>query len=184
MEQLLPTLSPKAQQNFTIFTHAIRNDMQIPENYISNESAYRFFTGMNGDLTKSIESVRKAFEWRKVYPFKDMHKVDPQKNILLAQYFKHGFYGYDLEGKPVAIVKATAVDPAVFTTEFTTDELIAIIVEALERLIWQVLPSCSRRAGRSSTTRASPSARQRACSGRCSWPDSSASWTPRRSRGR
>ncbi len=141
-------LSAPEFESFQAVLQFVRISNKIPEEEISTSYVFRFFRGHKRDVAKTIEALRKTIEWRKSAPFKQAVDMDLSRFDFTYQHVKLGFYGLDLHGRPIRIIRPSNIDPKILIDRYTDDDRYLYSLQNLERVVNIVFPMCSKKAGR------------------------------------
>lgn len=148
MDHIVAVIDPADRESFARVVASIRKEHGISEEECPDSQIYRFFRGQQKDAAKAILAILANFQWRKTAPFKEAAELDLKKFDLFFEHVHMGFYGVDIDGRPIRIIRPLQFDPEVLATKYTVDDRFMYALQNMERVLNIIFPLCSKRANR------------------------------------
>lgn len=145
MEVILKNLNPQQKAIYLDLIDIIRNQDKISEKDFSNSTVFRFLVSVEYKIKDALISIRKSYEWRKTFDWKQIQQIDPEYYRLIMENVKVGFYGEDFDGSPIKIIQPADFDPVSALEKIPEDKSFIVQLANTERQINIIFEMCTQR---------------------------------------
>jgi len=136
------------QHTLTKFKRELVEKSIFVEGRMDDTLLLRFLRARKFDITKAIEMLKAAEEWRKSYEvdsiIEDFHF---EEKVVVDKYYPQFYHKVDKDGRPIYIERLGKLDIKALYAATTQDRILRRLVLEYERFIIERLPACSRAAG-------------------------------------
>jgi hypothetical protein len=148
METSLKSLSFKDQAGLIKLDALLRFEENIVDPAVEPATLIRFLRAKNFDVESAKLAVLAFLAWNKSISIEKLANTIAVKGAAFSKLFDINFFGVDLRGRPLCIIRPGTFDPDTFLDLFTVDEVVLLTRKGIERLIQRVFPACSVKANR------------------------------------
>lgn len=108
----------------------------------------RFLRARKFDLAKTLTMWNNFIKWRKENNVDEIDKFVFSEIDEVKQFYPHGYFKTDKEGRPIYIERIGNLQLQQLFKVTTQERLIKYYIQSYERLVHEILPACSKAAGR------------------------------------